>query len=336
MSSVTAIAHANLAFVKYWGKVDFKLNLPVNGSISMNLSSARTTTTVSFDGRLKADQVTLDGTELAADHLFVQKVSKHLDRVRALADIDTKAKVETENTFPKGAGFASSASGFAALTLAAVRSAEIDMDDKALSRLARVGSGSACRSIPGGFVEWLAGLDDETSYAIQLAPEDHWDIRDVAVVVSKSEKKVSSTDGHRLVTNSPFWQARKSAVGHRLNRVSYAIKERKFDKFGQELEAEAMEMHAVALTSAHHEAEGAWTSGIYYIEPDTLLLLRAVQKWRAEGLPVYFTLDAGPTVHLICESEHEQQVQDAVTALQGDRDWRMIVSAPAPGAHVIE
>ncbi len=336
MPKVTAMAHANLAFIKYWGKVDFKLNLPVNGSISMNLSSATTTTSVHFDGRLKGDTVILDGTELKPDDPRAAKVSAHLDRVRKLAEIDTSAKVETENNFPQGAGFASSASGFAALTVAAAGSAELTLDQKALSRLARAGSGSAARSIPAGFVEWLAGLDDHSSYAIQIAEPDHWDLRDVAVVVSDQEKAVPSTQGHKLVTNSPYWQARKNQVAHRLNRVTYAIKERKFDVFGQELEAEAMAMHAIALTSAHNNSNGTWTSGIYYILPDTLELMRAVQQWRADGLPVYFTLDAGPTVHLMCEAQHANQVQDAVRELQNDRDWQIIVSEPAGGARVID
>lgn len=335
MPSVTATAHANLAFVKYWGKVDFKLNLPVNGSVSMNLSAAQTTTTATFDGRYTSDTVIVAGEELDPDAPFARKVRAHLDRVRALAGMDTWAKVETANNFPQGAGFASSASGFAALTLAATRAAGLgDLDEKALSRLARVGSGSACRSIPGGFVEWLAGMNDATSYAVQVAPPDHWDIRDVAVVVSRGEKQVPSTDGHKLVANSPYWQARKAHVLHRVNRVTHAIKARQFERFGRELEAEAMEMHAVALTSAHTQ-NGAWTSGIYYLEPDTLALMRAAQDWRAGGLPVYFTLDAGPTVHLICEGEHAGQVQDAVRDLQGDRDWTVYVSEPAPGAQVV-
>jgi len=336
MPRVTATAHSNLAFVKYWGKVDFKQNLPVNGSVSMNLSAAQTTTSVWFDGRLSSDTILVEGEELDPEDKFAQKVSAHLDRIRALADDDTRAKVETSNNFPQGAGFASSASGFAALTLAAVRSAELeDVDEKALSRLARAGSGSACRSIPGGFVEWLAGMNDKTSYAVQVAPPDHWDIRDVAVVVSNTEKKVPSTEGHKLVTGSPYWQARKAHVMNRVNRVTHAIREREFERFGRELEAEAMEMHAVALTSAHQNGS-AWTSGIYYLEPDTLALMRAVQEWRADGVPVYFTLDAGPTVHLICQGEHAEQVQSAVRDLQGDRDWTLYVSEPAAGAQVVE
>ncbi|MEO0563300.1 MAG: diphosphomevalonate decarboxylase [Chloroflexota bacterium] len=335
MPRSTAIAHPNLAFVKYWGKVDFDMNLPTNGSISMNLSAAETKTSVWFDGRLKDDTVIVSGEELAADDPFAIKVSAHLDRVRKLADIDTRAKVETENNFPQGAGFASSASGFAALTVAAVAAAELELDEKALSRLARAGSGSACRSIPNGFAEWLPGMDDETSYAIEVAPADHWGLRDVAVVVSTSEKGVSSTQGHKFATRSPYWNARKATVIHRLNRVTHAIKTKNFDVFGRELEAEAIEMHAVALTSPY-QLEDSWVSGIYYIEPATLELMRAVQNWRADGLPVYYTLDAGPTVHLLCEAAQEDAVREAVATLQGDRDWQVFVSAPAAGARLVE
>lgn len=331
MHKATALAHANLAFVKYWGKQDSTLNIPLNNSISMNLSAARTTTTVIFDETLAADRVLLEGQE--AGEKFTARVSRHLDRVRQLANTDLCALVKTRNTFPASTGFASSASGLAALSLAASAALNLELSERELSILARRGSGSACRSIPAGFVEWLAGTDSDDSYAVELAPADHWDIVDVAVLVTSEEKSVSSTEGHDLALHSPFWQARTELLPQRLDTVRRAILERDFATFGREIEAEALSMHAIMLTSAH-EGQRAWHPGIFYWTPDTLRLLLAVQQWREDGLEVYFTLDAGPTVHLMCPAELETAVIDAVYAI-GQPDWTMIASQPAPGAHLI-
>ncbi len=328
----TAIAHANLAFVKYWGKLDADLNIPLNNSISMNLSAARTITSVRFDADLTADEVHVEGER--ANAKFAGRVGQHLDRLRAIAGVADSAHVETRNTFPASTGFASSASGLAALTVAAAGALELDLSERDLSILARQGSGSACRSIPAGFVEWEGGSNDDNSYAVQLAPADHWDIVDVAVLVTSTPKQVSSTAGHMLALNSPFWTARSQALSARLAMVRQAILDRDFTTFGREIEAEAMSMHAIMLTSAH-QGERAWHSGIYYWTPDTLQLLIAVQQWREDGLEVYFTLDAGPTVHLMCPATQQAAVVDAIATLDNPA-WSVIVSAPAPGAQIVD
>lgn len=333
----TAVAHANLAFVKYWGKADARLNLPLNNSISMNLSGAKTTTTVEFDDTLAHDEVVADGQVEPQDSGFTQRVSQQLDRIRQLADVKLSAKVSTENSFPMGAGFASSASGLAALTMAATAALALPLGERELSILARQGSGSACRSIPNGFVEWFAAETSADSYAVELAPPDHWAIADVAVIVSREVKKVSSTIGHRLVNQSPFLAARLQDLPQRLERLRRAIQARDFHTFGQETETEAITLHALAMTSPYQD-EGQWQSGVYYWTPDTLELLLAVQRWRADGLPVYYTLDAGPTVHLICPADYVVAVTEAVKQLeqqQPNRSWETLVSYPAAGAHVV-
>jgi diphosphomevalonate decarboxylase len=331
MKSAAAAAYANLAFVKYWGKRDAQHNIPLNNSISMNLSAARTMTRVTFDDALDRDQVLLDSRSVSEK--FAGRVSRHLDRIREIAGVTLPAHVDTHNNFPAGTGFASSASGFAALTQAACAALGLDLSERELSILARRGSGSACRSIPSGFVEWYAGTTSDDSYAVQIAAPDHWDIVDVAVLVTAQEKAVSSTDGHALALGSPFWSARAALLDERLARVRRAILDRDFATFGREIEAEAMSMHAIMLTSAH-EAGPAWHSGIYYWEPDTLRLLVAVQQWRDAGLDVYFTLDAGPTVHLMCLASAEQSVIEAVRALNQPQ-WTILTSRPASGAQVL-
>lgn len=353
-ASATAKAHANLAFIKYWGKADPSLNLPLNGSISMNLSAASTITSVSFDESLPSDQVYIhrgpapeslgqlvlpldDSLEQTAG-AFAQRVTKHLDRLRSLAHTRMRARIVTANSFPAGAGIASSASGLAALTLAAAAALKLSLSERELTVLARRGSGSACRSIPAGFVEWYAAVRSEDSYAAQLAPPEHWPIVDLAVIVSHASKKVASSEGHELAATSPFWKTRQLELPDKLKAMRRAILECDFTSFGQILESEALAMHAIALTSAY-SADNSWYSGIYYWLPETLELLLAVQEWRAAGLPVYFTLDAGPTVHLLCPAEYADTLGDAVHSLASSvegRRWELLRNMPGPGASLVD
>ncbi len=331
MTTSTAIAHSNLAFVKYWGKVDSTLNLPQNGSISMNLSSVTTTTTVEFNSTLEADEINIKDDEKTATKLRTQK---HLDRIRSIAGVKMYARVSSENSFPMGVGIASSASGMAALTLAACSALELDLSLKELSILARQGSGSACRSILSGFVEWLPGNSSEESFAVQIAEPDHWNIVDIAVSVSKTEKTVSSSEGHKFVANSPFWDSRLGTIQKRLEIVRRSIIEKDFRTFGREVESEALSLHAIAFTSSY-EKENTWYSGIYYWTPETLELLIAIQEWRKRGLELYFTLDAGPTVHILCENHSMTDVLNAITIIKGERDWNVYINHPAKGAYIL-
>ncbi|MBU0530693.1 MAG: diphosphomevalonate decarboxylase, partial [Nanoarchaeota archaeon] len=174
----SAVANANIALVKYWGKRDKKLMLPNNGSISMTVDGMNTHTTVEFDSKYEKDIVIINGEELQDEDTF-----KHIDLIREKAGIQDKAKVVSNNNFPTAAGLASSASGLAALSVAGAKAAGLDLDKKELSMLARRGSGSASRSVYSGFVEWHRGEKDDgtDSYAEQIAPQDHWDFRMVTV-----------------------------------------------------------------------------------------------------------------------------------------------------------
>ena len=184
--TATALAHPNIALIKYWGNRDEALRLPASGSLSMNLAELETVTTVTFSPELSEDVVYLGG-EPQADPTR-QRVSAHLDLVRRPAGLKLRARVDSRNNFPMGAGLASSASGFAALTLAGAAAAGLSLSEPALSALARRGSGSACRSIPGGFVEWQAGTDADDSFAFSIAPPQHWALVDLIAIVSQAPK----------------------------------------------------------------------------------------------------------------------------------------------------
>ena len=333
----TAEAPANLAFVKYWGKRDAELRIPANNSISVNLSTALTITSVGFDANLAEDQVSIAEEIIPLGTDFSDRVFRHIDRMRRKAGINLKAVVQTRNTFPSGVGIASSASGFAALTVATCAALGMDLSEKEMSEMARLGSGSACRSIPDGFTEWIAADPENRSYAVKIAPPGHWDICIVTVVVSKVAKQLSSTSGHRLAVASPFFKSRLESLSERLNIVRSAILERDFEAFGRETEMEAISFHSIAMTSPIQNPDG-WRSGAYYWQPESLELILAVQEWRKSGLGVYFCLDSGPSVHLICLKQDLNQVITEVHELEqrrSERKWDLLVNEPAMGAHLI-
>lgn len=318
----TAEAPSNIAFVKYWGNVLPRSRLPFNPSLSMTLSAATSRTTVTFDGALDGDEVILDGR--VADAEAMARVSQHLDRIRSVAGVAKPALVESSNSFPMGTGIASSASGFAALTLAGCAAAGVDLEERALSVLARHGSGSASRSIPDGFVMWHAGAEDASSYAESIAPPDHWDLRDVVAIVSREHKAIGSGGGHAAAVSSPFFPVRVSRIVDRLGVIRDALLARDLETFGAAVEAEAYELHAIAMTSA---------PPILYWAPATVALLNLVGTWRADGVPVYATLDAGPNVHLLCESAALPTLSAALDEL--DYVDSYIINQPAPGARLV-
>ncbi len=314
----TANAGANIALIKYWGVRDAALNLPLNDSVSITLDATRTITTVTFEPDLPQDVLLID--DAPASEAARQRVSRHLDILRDRAGVSWRARVVSANTFPMGVGIASSASAFAALTVAAARALGLDLDARELSRIARRGSGSAARSLYGGYVWWHAGQDDATSYAEQLAPPEHWPLRDVIAIVEREEKPVSSAEGHRLAHTSPFLTARLAQVEANLPRVREAILARDLATLGPIIEADALAMHFVMMSS---------TPPLFYWSPATIEVIKAAHRWRADGLPVYFTIDAGPNVHLICEATVVEDVTRAVRALSCVQD--LIIAGPGPG-----
>jgi len=318
----SAVAPSNIAFIKYWGKKDDILRLPENGSVSMNLSNLITTTTVEFNSQYKNDVIIINKTQKSDEE---SRVIKQLDKIRTLAKLSDKAKVVSENNFPTATGLSSSASGFAALTVAGATAAGLNLSEKELSILARQGSGSACRSIPDGFVEWLKGDTNETSYAISLYPPEYWDIVDIVAVVSVERKEVSSTKGHTLATTSPFFEKRLEGNPEKIRLIKQYLKEKNFTAFGELVEKEALELHAVYMTS--HPS-------LLYLLPESLRLLHLVRKWRRDGLEVYFTLNTGQDVHIICRKKIVEKAVKKI--LECDNVQNIIVNYPAKGTRVIQ
>jgi diphosphomevalonate decarboxylase len=317
MQTATALSHPNIAFIKYWGNRDHVLRLPASGSISMNLGGLHTRTTVAFNPDLTSDTLTLNGQPALPTPL--QRASRLLDRVRELAHLSYHARITSENNFPAGAGIASSASAFAALAQAASAAAGLGLDERALSRLARTGSGSACRSVPGGFSEWLPGGSDADSYAHSIAPAEHWDLADCIAVVSTAHKDTGSTEGHRLADTSPLQAARVASATQRLDQCRQAVMERDFEALAEVAELDSNLMHAVMQTSTPHL--------LYYLPP-TVAVMQAVTAWRAEGLPTFYTIDAGPNVHVLTPAPHQGEITERLRAIPG---VQRVITARAGG-----
>ena len=308
-STATAVACPNIAFIKYWGNRDQSLRLPENGSISMNLAVLETRTRVTFDTSFPMDIFDLNGIRQSG--AAFDRVLKHLNLLRGLRGISTHAHILSENNFPTGAGVASSASGFAALTLATVTALGLDLSEVDLSRLARRGSGSACRSIPAGFTEWQKGSSDLDSFAFSIAAPEHWALVDCIALIEEEQKKTGSTEGHTLAGTSPFQSARVADSIRRLEICRNAIKNKDFQALAEIVELDSNMLHAVMMTS--HPA-------LYYWEPASLNLIKAVQVWRKTGLGVASTLDAGPNVHVICEQADSDKVMRRMQSLPGVKE----------------
>ena len=317
----TAIAPSNIAFTKYWGKKDEVLRLPENGSIAMCLSNLLTTTTVEFSEKYQSDSVSINGEFEEGEET---RASKHLDRVRKLAGVNLYAKVVSNNNFPKGTGLSSSSSGFAALTLAAVSALGLKLNEKQLSILARQGSGSACRSIPSGFVEWQDGDTSETSYAKTIFPANHWNIVDVVAIVSQGRKDVSTSEGMKTLGTSPFVKTRVAGMAEKNKLAKKYLQEKNFSALGDLAEREALEMHAIMITQ---------NPPLIYFQPNTILMMRLVQKWRREGLECYFTINTGQDVHILVENKNSNQLVAKLKQIPEVRN--IIVNNPADGAKLI-
>jgi diphosphomevalonate decarboxylase len=320
--TATAIAHPNIAFIKYWGNRDQALRLPENGSISMNLAELETRTRLTFDTTFPMDMFDLNGKRQSG--VALERVLKHLNLLRGLRGISTHAHILSENNFPTGAGIASSASGFAALTLAAVTAMGLDISEMDLSRLARRGSGSACRSIPAGFSEWQKGSSDFDSFAFSIAAPEHWELVDCIALIEAEQKKTGSSEGHTLAPSSPLQGVRVADSIRRLEICRNAIKAKDFEALADIIELDSNMLHAVMMTSR---------PALFYWEPASLNLIKAVQSWRKTGLGVACTLDAGPNVHVICEQANADKVSQRIQSMPGVKE--VLVCHPGGKTHLL-
>lgn len=322
MEAVTARACANIALVKYWGKRDALLNLPAAGSLSLTLAALVTETTVQFDEALADDELVLGGAPASAAE--TRRITAFLDLVRAQAGIPIHARVTSRNDFPTASGLASSASGFAALAVAATRAAGLELPPQELSILARRGSGSAARSIFGGFVRMNAGTASEDAYAEPLASPLLDRIRMViAVIGGGAPKSRGSTDAmdHTAAT-SPMYRAWLDLVPRDLEAAADALAAGDLEQLGAITEANALAMHASAITAR---------PAVVYWRPATLAVLEKIRGLRECGVAAWATMDAGPHVKVLTTADDASTI-----AMQlRDLDGVTAVTISAPGGAAV-
>jgi diphosphomevalonate decarboxylase len=308
--------HANIALAKYWGKADVQRNLPAVPSLSLTLAGMRTTTEVTFTPELAADELTLGGASTVGKPLA--RASKLLSEVRALAGIGTFARVRSHNDFPTASGLASSASGFAALALAAVQALELELPIERVSSLARAASASAARSLFGGYVELGASAES----ASRVAPPEHWPLTMLVAVTSEAAKDTGSTDGmqHTQLT-SPYYASWVADAPRLFADVKAAVLARDFERLAPAAEQSALAMHASMLAAS---------PALIYFRPATLAVIEAVRAVRRAGTPACFTIDAGPHVKVLVEPEHAASVRRLLEGVPGV--LRVLESTPGPDA----
>ena len=300
MAVATAVAHPNIALVKYWGKRNIPLNLPAVPSVSLTLAKYTTETTVHW-GAGTQDRVFVDGAP--ASQTFSDRALHFLSKIDPNRPPCT---IETTNNFPTAAGLASSSSGFAALALAALAASERTMTTTEASILARQGSGSACRSLWGGFVGWDLGnrIDGTDCHGYPIAGPDHWDVAMVMAIVSSGKKAIGSTEAMiRTAKTSPLYEPFVTQAPQDVVRATTAIHQKDLKTLGEIMESSTFKMHA----SMH-----AAVPPILYWKPATVACIQTVLELRNDGIPAYLTMDAGPNVKVLCMQKDAPNVQSAL------------------------
>ena len=299
-----ATAHPNVALIKYWGKRAAVGNLPATGSLSLALGGLSTETLVRFEAGRQGDRVLLDDRE---DTETSARVTACLDLLRSEAGVKDGAVVESRNDFPTGAGLASSASGFAALVVAAASALGLQLPLARLAEIARAGSGSAARSLLGGIV--LLKNRGATTDCTQLAAPADWPLEIVVAVTATGQKAISSRQGMALSEQtSPYYPAWVESHAADLEAGLAAVRNRDFFALAELAEHNCLKMHAVMLSTR---------PPLIYWTPATLACLQRVGTLRAGGVPVFYTIDAGPQLKAVCLPEAASEVAAALAAVDG-------------------
>jgi diphosphomevalonate decarboxylase len=312
MNEASAYAPANIALAKYWGKRNEELNLPITSSLSISLNQYGATTTLKE--HTQHDYFQLNGHAIEPNTEFSSRLTQFLERFRPHPNF--YFEVDTHSTVPIAAGVASSACGFAALTLALNSFLDLNLDDAALSILARRGSGSACRSLWHGFVEWQAGKLDNgmDSFATPLPQEWH-ELRIGLLLFNTEKKSISSRAAmHQTVLTSPFYREWPQIVAKTLVTLHSAIDEKDFSLLGATAEANALAMHSTMLTSE---------PSICYWLPETVATMQKIWQLRAQGLELYFTQDAGPNLKLLYLQQDEHLIQETFPSIISIAPWNL-------------
>ncbi|OGS56822.1 MAG: diphosphomevalonate decarboxylase [Euryarchaeota archaeon RBG_19FT_COMBO_56_21] len=295
----SSIAHPIQGLIKYHGLKDDVLRIPYHDSISVATSPTNTHTTLEF-GNFRKDTATVDGKQLAAREL--ERVVSVIDEVRNRSGVRKKFRMESRNNFPSNVGLGASASGFAALAVAACSAADMKLSLEQISVIARRGAGSATRSVTGAFSRWRAGFEDEESYSYQIASEDF----QMGIVVALIPAFKQTEDAHKAVLTSPFFHSRLAFVHGALAEMENAIRKKNISKIGALAERDSLILHGITMTSVDEML--LW-------RPETVKVMLEVRKMRSESLEAYFSIDTGATVYVNTAPKNVKEVERRIKAL---------------------
>lgn len=295
----SAIAHPIQGLIKYHGLRDESLRIPFHDSISVATWPTATHTTVEF-GRFPTDTASIDGRPLQGREL--ERVVTVVDEVRRRSGVDLRFRMASRNNFPSNVGLGASASGFAALAVAAAKAAGLKLSLEQLSVIARRGAGSASRSVTGAFSRWRAGFEDEESFSYQIASEEF----QMGIVIALVPALKSTEEAHRAVLSSPFFHSRLAFVHEALAEMENAIRKRNIDKIGMLAERDSLILHGITMTGLDEMI--LW-------RPETVKVILEVRKMRSEGIPAYFSIDTGATVYVNTWPERVKEVDSRLRSL---------------------
>ncbi len=310
-NSIVVTAPSNIALIKYWGKADTAEQWPASDSLSMTLSHCSTKTTASTSHH---DSFQFNGEVLENTDPRARKPLEHVAFLKRELGYLGGIHVSTSNSFPDGCGIASSASGFAALSLSVTALClgcssfeelnEKGYDIEKISHLARMGSGSAGRSIFGGFVLWQKKdrpIDQRITCEFAA---DWWELADTVVICNRDQKSVSSSKAHKAAFSSPLFSARLAGINEKMKRARTAIEKRDLWELGPLIEEEALEMHSVIMTASEP---------VQYLDERSFQVICWLRKWRQENAAAaFFTIDAGPNIHIISHKRHQATLKEAL------------------------
>jgi len=295
----SAIAHPIEGLIKYHGLKDEILRIPFHDSISVATSPTASHTTVEF-GRFKKDTASVDDRQLVGREL--ERVVFVADEVRRRSGLDLKFRMVSKNNFMSNVGLGASASGFAALAVAASKAAGLKLSLERMSVIARRGAGSATRSVTGGFSRWRAGFEDEESYSYQIASEG----LQMGIVVALIPAFKFTENVHKAVLTSPFFHSRLAFVHGALAEMENAIRKRNIEKIGILAERDSLILHGMTMTSIDEMM--LW-------RPETVKVILEVRKMRSEGLPAFFSIDTGATVYVNTKPKHVREIEGRIKDL---------------------
>jgi len=333
---VTARSTPNIGLIKYWGNRNNELRLPMANSSSITLDSPSVEVTIDHSDKFSLQSFNPDGSIMELTEKNVERFQKHLELIKrylkqlgATNAIPSSISTTIHSAIPLGIGLASSSAVFSALARAyqGIISGEKELTDEQVSVIARLGAGSAARGLFGGFGTLLAGEGDDIDSAVgsQIADENHWPLFNIVLAPSLQEKKVGSTEGHATPHTSPHYPARIQAIqNRRMQTFTESIMQKDFEKLQNVCEEDCMDMHHVMETS---------DPPLHYLNEVTHRIIADITSLRtSQHIPVLYTMDAGPTVHLVCTEEARDRVADFAHA---QADCTVFETTVGKGAHLV-